>query len=520
MTRFFFIALFILDLPINVYAGGIDETIDRAFAPAADLLSNIVFYKINFLGIDWSLVIVWLISGAIFFTFYLKFISIRGFVHAIKITMGKYSNPKATGEVSHFQALCTAVSGTVGIGNIGGIPIAIAMGGPGAVFWMMMAGFLGMSTKFVECTLSTKYRRENQDGTVSGGPMYFIQKGFLKRKMPRLGKAVGIFYAFGIVFGCLGGGCMFQSNQAYVQFVSITGNQASFFADKGWLFGLIFAAILFAVIIGGLKSIARVAEKLVPFMAIFYLFGALLLIILNYNYIAPAISTIITGAFRPESMYGGVVGVMMLGFQRAIFSNEAGLGTAAIAHSAVKTEEPITEGFVSLLEPFIDTVIIQAMTGLVVVSTMLAMPGLADSGLRGMEMTSAAFKFRFELAPYGISFAGLLFAFSTAIAWSYYGLKGWTYIVGEGLWKANTYNIIFCLFFVIGCMVDLDSVMKLSDAFMFIICVPNILGLYMMAPDVKEEVNQYLARLKSGRITETSVKIGSPVTNSVESNYQ
>ncbi len=483
-------------------AGGIDETIDKAFKPLADALADFIFFKVHLFGADWSLVVVWLFAGAVFFTLYLGFISIKGFTHSVKITRGDFANPDNPGEVSHFQALCTAVSGTVGIGNIGGIPIAITMGGPGAVFWMILAGFLGMSTKFVECTLSTKYRRQNADGSVSGGPMYYIQKGFEKKNLPGIGKAVGLLYAVGIVAGCMGIGNMFQSNQAFMQFVVITGGKSSFFADKGWLFGIVFAAIVFMVICGGIKSISKVAEKIVPFMAVFYLSGALIIIALNWNYIVPAVALIVKAAFKPDAMYGGMIGVMLLGFQRAIFSNEAGLGSAAIAHSAVKTKEPITEGFVALLEPFVDTIVIQTITALVIVTTMLAVPEFMDSGLRGMEMTSAAFQRHIGFAPYAIAFAGLLFAFSTAIAWSYYGLKGWTYIAGEGKGAAFGFNVVFCLFFALGCMIDLDSVMKMSDALVFVICVPNILGLYMLAPDVKEELERYLGKVRSGKIVD------------------
>jgi AGCS family alanine or glycine:cation symporter len=397
------------------------------------------------------------------------------------------------GEISHFQALSTAISGTVGVGNIGGVAVAISIGGPGAAFWLFMAGFLGMSTKFVECTLGVKYRRENSDGSVSGGPMYYLERYLLDRGFPQLGKLLGGFYALALVIGCFGIGNMFQSNQAYVQVLSITGGENSFFADKGWLFGLFLASAVAAVIIGGIRSIANVASKIVPLMAVLYVFSAVIIIAMSAEHLVGAIELIVSSAFESQSLTGGAIGAMIVGFQRAAFSNEAGIGSASIAHSAVKTDEPITEGLVSLLEPFIDSMLICTLTALVIVTT--AYPnGLMDIGLEGIALTSAAFAHHISWSPYVMSIAALLFAFSTSIAWAYYGLKGWTYLFGESEITQLIFKGIFCGFICLGCMIQLSAVLDFSDAMVFLIAVPNIIGLYLYGPEVKRDLKAYLSK--------------------------
>lgn len=325
--------------------------------------------------------------AGLFFTFYFRFLSFRGFGHALKITRGDFDDPTHPGEVSHFQGLATAVSGTVGIGNIGGVAIAISMGGPGATFWLIVAGLLGMSTKFVECTLGIFYRQYHADGSVSGGPMYYLERGLAELGQARLGRTLGLFYPLGIVIGCLGIGNMFQSNQAYLQVVTISGGDSSWLIDKGWLFGLVLASVVGLVIIGGIKSIARVTSKVVPFMVVLYCGGAVVMLTMNYEAIPFAINAIISGAFSPDGVSGGLIGVMIIGFQRAAFSNEAGIGSAAIAHSAEKTKNALTEGYVAMLEPFIDTVVICSLTALVVVTTLYYDP-LIYQGLDGVAMTT------------------------------------------------------------------------------------------------------------------------------------
>lgn len=482
-----------------VWAASIDETVETWFAPLTAVLKSVVFFEINLFGQQAPLIVLWLVAAAAFFTVYMGFINIRGFGHALRIVRGDYSDPKADGEISHFQAVSTAISGTVGIGNIGGVAVAIGIGGPGAAFWMMLAGFLGMSTKLVECTLGVKYRKINPDGSVSGGPMYYLEELMIEKGLPNAGKALGGFYALALVIGCFGIGNMFQSNQAYVQFVNITGGEQSFFAERGWLFGLMMAATVAAVIIGGIRSIAKVASKIVPFMAILYLVSALVILVMSAEFLPGAVALIFSDAFSSQSVAGGMVGALVIGFQRAVFSNEAGIGSASIAHSAVQTEEPASEGLVSLLEPFIDTVVICSLSALVIVAT--AYPAdLMDSGLEGIELTSAAFEHHISWSPYPLALAGLLFAFSTTLAWSYYGLKGWTYLVGNSPRAELGFKLVFCGFVALGCMVQLTAILDFSDAMVFLISVPNIIGLYFFAPLVKKEVGDYIRRLESGEI--------------------
>jgi AGCS family alanine or glycine:cation symporter len=496
MRRLFSMLALLAGSISSAQAAGIDETINTATAPIASFIGDIVFFKIPIFGAQLPVVVLWLVVGAVFFTFYMGFINLRGFKHAIQLVRGDYADPNSSGEVSHFQALATAVSGTVGIGNIGGVAVAVTVGGPGATFWLIMAGFLGMSTKFVECTLGVKYRKEFDDGHVSGGPMYYLRQGFKDRGMEGFGKFMGTFYAIGIFIGALGIGNMFQSNQAYVQLNNVSGGALD---GLGWLVGLILAGVVFAVIIGGIKSIARVTEKIVPFMAIFYCLFAIVVILMNVDSLPQAIANIFTGAFTGEGVAGGALGAMIIGFQRAVFSNEAGIGSASIAHSAVKTDEPVTEGIVSLLEPFIDTIVICTITALVIGTAQVADPNFAGESI-GVAMTSAAFEREFSWFPIPLAFAALLFAFSTMISWSYYGLKGWTYMFGESERGQTVYKIIFCAFVALGCIVQLGPILDISDALVFLICVPNIIGLYFLAPIVKREMISYFARIESGEI--------------------
>ena len=470
---------------------GIDATINAWLRPLADGLARVVFFDVPLGDARLPLVVLWLAAGAFYFTIRFRFVNVRGFAHAVGLVW-RGSEHGAPGEVSHFQALSTAISGTVGIGNIGGVAVAVSLGGPGAALWMVIAGLLGMSTKFVECTLGVVYRRENPDGSVSGGPMYYLERGLGERGFARLGRGLGIFYAVGIVIGCLGIGNMFQSNQAFTQIVGVTGGEASFFADKGWLVGVVIALVVGAVIIGGIRSIARVAARLVPFMAVLYLLGAAGVLILNAEAIPWAFGAMIEGAFTREGAAGGAVGALIVGFQRAVFSNEAGIGSATIAHSAVKTDEPLTEGFVSLLEPFIDTVVICQATALVIITTSYFEPGFTE-GMGGIEMTSAAFERSFSFAPYPLALAATLFALSTMVSWSYYGLKGWTYLVGEGRRAEKLFQAVFCVFVALGCMLQLEAILDFSDALVFLICVPNLIGLYVLAPVVEQRLRAYPA---------------------------
>ncbi len=476
-------------------APGIDETINAAVAPVSNFIAGIIFYSIPIGDVAFPLIVGWLIAAAAICSFYFGFIQFRGVKHSLDLVRGRYSDPNDAGEVSHFQALATALSATVGLGNIAGVAVAVSIGGPGATFWMILAGLFGMASKFTECTLGVKFRRENADGTISGGPMYYLSRGFAEMGKPGLGRALAAIFAVCCIGGAIGGGNMFQANQAAQQIANVTGGEASFFADKGWLIGLVLAVVVGMVILGGLKSIAHVTEKIVPFMAIIYVTAGLVIIFSNADKIGWAFGQIISGAFTGEGVAGGVLGALIQGFKRAAFSNEAGIGSAAIAHSAVRTKEPVTEGYVALLEPFIDTVVICTMTALVIVVS-----GTLDSGLTGVELTSAAFATAFPWFPIVLAVAVVLFAFSTMISWSYYGLKATTYLFGENKTVENIYKLFFCICVVIGASMSLGPVIDFSDSMIFAMAIPNVIGLYMLLPVVRRELVQYQAKLASGEI--------------------
>ncbi len=478
-------------------AVSIDQRINEIISPISNFIVGIIFYSVPVFGTAMPLIVLWLVIAAAIATFYFNFISFRAFKHAIDLVKGDYSNPKDAGEVTHFQALATALSGTVGLGNIAGVAIAVSIGGPGATFWMILAGLLGMSLKFAECTLGVKYRNEYADGSVSGGPMYYMSKGFAEKGMGGIGKVLAIFFAVCCIAGALGGGNMFQANQSFQQFVNVTGGEGSFMADKGWLFGLIVAGLVGSVIIGGIKSIAKVTEKIVPFMAIIYVASALVIILMNITEVPAAISAIFVGAFNPEGVAGGAIGALIQGFKRAAFSNEAGVGSASIAHSAVRTKEPITEGLVALHEPFIDTVVICTMTALVIVITGSYSN---EAGMSGVELTSSAFATAFPWFPYILAVAVILFAFSTMISWSYYGTKCWAYLFGESRTMDLLFKLLFCIFVVIGSSMNLGPVVDFSDSAIFAMAIANIIALYVLFPVVKEELNSYWSRLQSGEI--------------------
>ncbi|NGO55913.1 alanine/glycine:cation symporter family protein [Allomesorhizobium camelthorni] len=495
MKKLFFTAAFGLPfVPAHALAG-LDETINNAVAPISNVIASTIFYSVPVAGTEFPLIVGWLVIAAAIFTVYFGFIQLRAFGHAISLVKGDYSNSEDAGEVSHFQALATALSGTVGLGNIAGVAVAVSIGGAGATFWMILAGFLGMASKFTECTLGVKYRNELPDGTISGGPMYYLSKGLAEKGRAGLGRFLAVFFSICCVGGALGGGNMFQANQAFQQVVNVTGGATSPLSGYGWLFGLVMAVLVGSVIIGGIKSIARVTEKIVPFMGILYVGSALVIIAVNITNIGWAFGQIIGGAFSAEGIAGGAIGALIQGFRRAAFSNEAGIGSAAIAHSAVRTKEPTTEGVVSLLEPFIDTVVICTMTALVIIFT-----GVIDTGLTGVELTSAAFGSVSGFFPYILALAVLLFAFSTMLSWSYYGLKAWTYLMGEGQATEIVFKLIFCIFVVIGASMSLGPVIDFSDSMIFAMSLANIVGLYILMPVVKQEVEQYFAKLRSGEI--------------------
>lgn len=473
--------------------GGIDAAIDQAFRPVSEWVSSVIFYSVEVGGASVQLVVVWLMAAAVFFTLYFRFINLRGFAEGVRIVLGKSDRAGDAGEVSHFQALTTAVSGTVGVGNVAHVAVAVSIGGPGAAFWLFVAGFLGMSSKFVECTLGVKYRQVNADGSVSGGPMFYLDRGLAARGWPRIGRILAVFYAVCIVIGCIGVGAMFQANQAFVAFVSATGGGESFAVGNGWMFGVVLAALTALVIVGGIKSIGRTTAALVPAMVLLYLVMALVVIGAHYERIPWAIGTIVSSAFSPQGVAGGALAVAILGFRRAAFSNEAGIGSSSIAHAAVKTNVPVTQGLVAMLEPFIDTMVVCMLTALMIV--VAGDPGAHGTGLAaGVEMTSQVVGDVVSWFPGLLAVVIFLFAFSTMISWSYYGVEGCVYLFGADRRVKLAFNLVFCAFAVVGCATQLAAILDFSDAMVFAMAFANIIGLYVMAPVVKRELDEYWRR--------------------------
>ena len=487
---------------------GLDQRIDEAFKPVSDFFSDVVFFEIA----GYPFVIFLLVGSAAFFTIYFGFPNIKYFRTSINVVRGKYDDVEKTdsdsndGEVSHFQALATAVSGTVGNGNIAGVALAIALGGPGATFWMIVCGLLGMSTKFVECTLGVYYRDVDDDGVVYGGPMYYISRGLKSKGFANLGKIAAVLFAIFCIGGSFGGGNAAQSNQATIVLKDLFGYDSTF---AGAMIGLVLATFVGIIIIGGIKRIASVTEKVVPFMALLYILACIYILAVNFSFVDDAIALIIKEAFNPTAVgVGGVIGVLMVGFKRAAFSNEAGAGSASIAHSAVKTKYAASEGLVALLEPFIDTVVICTMTALVIIifnSTGAfvyggdGMGGVMIDGVmyEGAGITSKAFAQYIPYSDIFLTIAVVLFAVSTMISWSYYGLQSWKYLFGRGKVADMTYKVLFLVFVIIGAAASMNSIWAFSDAMIFAMVFPNMIGLFFLFPIVKEQLNKYLEAIKS-----------------------
>ncbi|MDG1329074.1 MAG: alanine/glycine:cation symporter family protein [Flavobacteriaceae bacterium] len=529
----YFLSLFTFLIPIITFAQeniekGIDQKIDEAFKPFSDFISSIVFFEV-FKGAPF--VIILLVFSALFFTLYFGFPNFRYFITSINIVRGKYdsldghvsnaeefvidgetqdkvNNDDKDGEVTHFQALATAVSGTVGNGNIAGVALAIALGGPGATFWMIICGLLGMSTKFVECTLGVQYRDIGEDGTVYGGPMYYLSKGLKEKGFAKLGKVMAVLFAVFCIGGSFGGGNAAQSNQATIVLKDLFGLE---YSGAGAIIGVVLAILVGVIIIGGIKRIASVTEKVVPFMAVLYIIACLYIIFSNYSLIDDALGLIITEAFNPKAIgVGSLIGVLLVGFKRAAFSNEAGAGSASIAHSAVKTKYSASEGMVALLEPFIDTVVICTMTALVIIIFNFGgafeyggdgLGGIMIDGItyEGAGITSKAFA---QYIPYSgvfLTIAVVLFAVSTMISWSYYGLQSWKFLFGRGKLADITYKLLFLAFVVIGSAASMNSIWGFSDAMIFAMVFPNMIGLFFLFPVVKKQLKRYLTAIKADK---------------------
>lgn len=517
MKNFFTLLLSILPIVTFSQEKGLDEKFNDAFRPISDAWGGFVFYAINLSEqVSMPIVILLLLFAGLLFSIVFRFVNIRRFLVSINIVRGKYDNidhhevdknelvnqvdgdivdtiaiEGSHGEVSHFQALTAALSGTVGLGNIAGVAIAISLGGPGATFWMILAGLLGMSSKFVECTLGVKYRDVSKEGVVFGGPMYYLSKGMADVGKKGLGKVLAVVFAIMCVGGSFGGGNMFQANQAAQQFNTMIGAES---ASAGALFGVVMAILVAIVIIGGIKRIGKITEKIVPFMVGIYFLAAIIILGYHFSDIGWAFGQIFDGAFNPKGIAGGLLGVLVIGFQRAAFSNEAGVGSAAIAHSAVKTKYPASEGLVALLEPFIDTVVVCTLTALVIIITN-GDGSIMEYGVKapdGVLATSKAFASVIPWFPYVLTLAVVLFALSTMLSWSYYGLQAWMYLFGKSKISDYTYKIIFCLFIIIGSAVSLGAVTDFSDAMIFAMSVPNLIGCFFLFPKVREELSKYL----------------------------
>lgn len=470
----------------------IDQQLDRALKPVADAAIGFIFTPVTVMGNDIPAIILWLLAIGVFSSVYLGFVNFRLLRLSCQLLCGKFQSSNRQGQISNWQALSTSLSATVGLGNIAGVAVAVSMGGPGATVWMILMGFLGMNTKFLECALGVKYRHIAEDGEVSGGPMYYIARGFKDRGLPRLGKILALCFAVCCIGGAVGGGNMFQSNQTYQMFMRVAG-EGNFLADKGWLFGVILSVMVGAAIIGGIKSIARVSEKIFPTMATLYMAICLIVIIGNYAAVPGAVVSIIQGAFAPDAAVGGLIGAMVAGIRRAVFSNEAGIGSAPIMHSAVKSDSHISQGIISMLNPFIDTVVICTMTALVIAVTGVYEGG---NGVEGITLTANAFETIGGWTIYWLGLTVFLFAYSTMIAWYYLGEKGFTFIAGRSPAKVLAFKVFYCLFVIIGAAVNLTHLIDLTDALFFAMAIPNVIALYVMAPEIKKDLREYLEKMR------------------------
>ena len=512
----------------------LDSKIDEWFGWATGWFVNAIFTDIPVNGYPVKAVVIWLALAGVLLTLFFKFINVRAFGLALRTVRGHYSHTDDPGEISHFQALSAAVSGTVGLGNIAGVAIGIMIGGPGVAFWLFLSGFLGMATKFAECTLGVKYREIDAKGHIHGGAMYYLRKGFAERGLAPLGAFLAGLFAFFCIFASFGGGNVFQVNQATAQLLNVTGGESSFFFGRQWVFGLLIAVVTALVIIGGIRGIAKVTARLVPSMCLIYVLSALVVLLTNAAHIPEAIRMIVTEAFNPRAaVTGGLLAAFVWGMRRATFSNEAGIGSAPIAHAAAKTRMPASEGVVALLEPFLDTVVVCTMTSLVLVTSMyFATPDGAEFTINnqsftlgevsggstafGISLTSQAFQTVHEGFKYVLFACVLLFAFSTLITWSYYGLQAWQYLFGRGPKTALVYKVIFCCVIVAGSAASMDKAIDFSDASLFAMSIPNLIGVYFLLPVIRKEVGkftEFAKRVDAGK----SIK---QAADEVESEYR
>lgn len=463
-------------------AKSVADHINDALTPFSDFVSSIIFYSVEIAGVSMPIVVAWLGLAAIILTIGLGFVNVRGFRHGWSLLFRPRHAEGAKGEISHFEALSSALSGTVGLGNIASVPVAITLGGPGAVFWMILIGFFGMSAKFAECALAVKYRKELPDGRILGGPMFYIESALARLGMKTLGKAAAIFFAVMAIGASIS---VFQVNQAHAQFANVTGLSAPV------VFGIIMASLVGLVIIGGIKRIGRVARVIVPFMGLIYVSAGLVIIMMNIPALPAAIQTIFASAFGLDAAGGGLVGALINGMRRATYSSEAGVGSAAIAHAQVRTKEPLSEGYVALLEPFIDTVVVCTITALVVILSGAYVPYLFNPDVKGIEITSAAFEGAFAWFPYILMVASVLFAFTTLISWAFYGSQAAAYLFGPTKAVDVTFKLLLCLALSTGAAISLSAIIDFIDSMLFAMAIPNILALYILLPELRRDVKTY-----------------------------
>lgn len=473
-------------------AMNIDEFIDKHIAPVSDSIANVIFFPISICGSKVPLIILWVLFAGIFFTIYFRGIAVWGFKHAIDNVAKPQKGHDGCGEVSSFQALATALSGTIGIGSIAGVAISISIGGPGAAFWIFLGAVLGMSIKFVEATLAVKYRRFNLDGSVSGGPMHYIAHGLTRKKMRWLGQPLSVIFAILCIGGGITGGNMIQINQTAHQIVFITGGENSIFHGFTWIIGLVVAVLIGLVVVGGIKSIAKVTTVLTPTMCAMYIISGLIVIGANITHIGDALGLILREAFHPTAVAGGIFGVIIIGLRRSVQSNEAGTGAAAIVYATAQTKEHVSQGFVALLETFLTGVLCLFTSFAIVFSGVLDMSAVGQ--ISGIELASNAFQSVIPFFPIILSIIAVLFALSTLISWAYYGQKAWTFLMGEGKKRVLFFNLVYCLFIVIGSAMNVQSIINITDAMMVSMCLPNIIVLYILAPEIKRDLKDYLER--------------------------
>ena len=475
------------------FALNIDQTLEKHVAPISDKIASIVFFPIPFFGTEVPIIIFWIIIAGVFFTVYLRGIAIWGFKHAIDVLKKPAdSDSEGDGEVSSFQALATALSGTIGMGSIAGAAIAISLGGPGAAFWIFVGAIFGMSLKCVEASLAVKYRRFNLDGSISGGPMHYMAHGLTRKKLRWLGQPLSVIFAILCIGGGLTGENMIQINQTVAQIISISGSLGFNLTGQNWIIGLIVAVVVGLIIVGGIKSIAKVTEKIVPFMCALYIISGLIVICANFTQIPHALFVIVKQAFFPEAVAGGVFGTIIMGLRRSVQTNEAGTGSAPIAYATVKTKEPISQGFVSLIEPLL-TGLLCMLTAFVIVITRTYQPG---GGISGVQLTSSAFESVISFFPYILVVIVVLFALSTIISWAYYGQKSWNFLFGEGKKRTLTFQLIYCTFIILGSVMSVTSVINITDAMMISMSIPNIITMYILAPEIKRDLCEYAKRNK------------------------